>query len=37
MSKRHILSEGSDEFLSLLKEADDCTKLVQSMEFNVKN
>lgn len=36
-SKRHILSEGSDEFLSLLKEADECTKLVQSMEFDVKN
>ncbi len=31
MSKRNILSEGSDEFLSLLKEADDCTKLVQSI------
>ena len=37
MSKRHILSEGSDEFLSLLKEADECTKLVQSMEFDGKN
>jgi len=29
MSKRTVLSEGSDDFLALLKEADGCMKMVQ--------
>ena len=33
MSKRTILSEGSDEFLALLIEADACMKMVQEKEI----
>ena len=32
ISKRHILSEGSAEFLSLLKQADNCTRIVQAIK-----
>ena len=31
ISKRSVLSVGSEEFVSLLKEADECTKMVQEV------
>mmetsp|Transcript_13360 Transcript_13360/g.20072 ORF Transcript_13360/g.20072 Transcript_13360/m.20072 type:complete len:605 (+) Transcript_13360:53-1867(+) len=35
MSKRTVLSEGSENFLALLKEADECMKMVQEMKSKV--